>query len=52
MSPTQRVIASISAGIAVMFIMFALGLRPNPSLIALAIAVTAMITQKFRNDKD
>lgn len=52
MSSTQRIIICILAGIVTFFIMLGAGLKPSGVVIGAVIGITAMITQKFRNDKE
>ncbi len=51
MSSTLRVIVCILAGVITFFIMLGAGLKPSGVTIGVVIGITAMITQKFRNDK-
>lgn len=52
MSSTLRIIVCILAGIITFFVMLGAGLKPSGIAIGSVIGITAMITQKFRNDKD
>lgn len=52
MTSTQRVIVSILAGVAYAIIMGMAGGNPNGAQIALVISITAMITRKFRKERN
>lgn len=51
MTTTQRIFVCIIAAIIVVVIMGLAGLRPNGSIVALVITITAIITQKYRKER-
>lgn len=52
MSTKMRVIICLLAGLIVLAFQALLGMRPNGIPIATAITFTALITMKFRKEKD
>lgn len=52
MGSTQRILVCLLAGLITFVIMLVAGMKPSGTIIGSVIVLTAMVTQKFRNDKD
>lgn len=52
MSTNKRVIVCLLAGFAAGLVMFLFGMRPSGVVIGIAIGFTALITKKFRKDRE